>query len=375
MIFLGQSRAERKHLKAIEHFLGKKIRYGRDVLPEKTLTRLKEAGQSAREALSWGASGLRRGEVLKKLETQYGDLLRTDKHHGRRENAEVALVAIALALGVRAYFLQPFKIPTHSMRPTLFGILNEPESRPMPSWPMRIFDLVWSGKGWHRAVAPRDGTIASVREGRLFGVIPWTTTEIVGNGWMESVWTGLQQAREGGLKVRAGDAVKAGEVLANFSSASGDHLFVNKVVYQIRKPERGETFVFTTDGIEGIESGLRLRGIEGSQYYIKRCVALGGDRLQVRPPELWINGQPAQDWACQRVASQKDGYGGYTLGPTFMTNPDDSYQVPGKDYWAMGDNSANSFDSRGWGAVPSRNLVGKGAFVYWPFTRRWGLIH
>jgi len=375
MIYLGQARAERKHLKAIEHFLGKKIRYGRDVLPEKTLTRLQEACQSAREGLRWGASGQRRGEVLKKLETQYGDLLRTDKHHGRRENAEVALVAIALALGVRAYFLQPFKIPTHSMRPTLFGILNEPESRPPPSWPTRIFDLVWSGKGWHRAVAPRDGAIASVREGRLFGVIPWTTTEIIGDGWMESVWTGLQQAREGGLKVRAGDLVKAGEVLANFSSASGDHLFVNKVIYQIRKPERGETFVFTTDGIEGIESGLRLRGIEGSQYYIKRCVALGGDRLQVRPPVLWINGQPAQDWACQRVAAQKDGYPGYTLGPTFMTSPDDSYQVSGNDYWAMGDNSPNSFDSRGWGPVPARNLVGKGAFVYWPFTKRWGLIH
>jgi signal peptidase I len=375
MIYFGQARAERKHLKAIEHFLGKRIRYGRDVLPEKTLTRLHESRLMAKEALGWWTTGERRGEVLKRLETQYGDLLRTDKHHGRRENAEVALVAIALALGVRAYFLQPFKIPTHSMRPTLLGILNEPESRPPPSWPVRILDLVWSGKGWHRAVAPKDGTIASVREGRLIGLIPWTTTEIVGDGWTESVWTGLQQAREGGMKVRAGDRVKAGEVLANFSSTSGDHLFVNKVIYQIRKPFRGETFVFTTDGIEGIESGLRLRGIEGSQYYIKRAVALGGDRVQIRPPELWINGQPAQDPLSQKVASQKDGYGGYTLGPTFLTNPDDSYAVPGKDYWAMGDNSANSFDSRGWGSVPARNLVGRGAFVYWPFSKRWGLIH
>jgi signal peptidase I len=312
---------------------------------------------------------------LKRLETQYGDLLRTDKHHGKRENAEVALVAIALALGVRAYFLQPFKIPTHSMRPTLLGILNEPESRPPPAWPVRFFDLVWSGKGWHRAVAPKDGTIESVREGKLFGLIPWTTTEIVAGGWTESVWTGLQQAREGGLKVRAGDRVKAGETLANFSSASGDHLFVNKVVYQTRKPQRGETFVFTTDGIDGIETGLRLRGIEGSQYYIKRCVAVGGDQLQIRPPVLWVNGQPAQDWACQRVAAQKDGYSGYTLGPTFLTNPEDIYQVPRKDYWAMGDNSPNSFDSRGWGPVPAENLVGKGAFVYWPFSKRWGFIH
>ena len=169
--------------------------------------------------------------------------------------------------------------------------------------------------------------------------------------------------------------VRAGEVLANFSSTSGDHLFVNKVLYQLRKPERGETFVFTTDGIEGIESGLRLRGIEGSQYYIKRCVAVGGDRLQIKPPVLWINGQPAQDPFCQRVAAQKDGYPGYTLGPTFLTNPEDVYEVPRKDYWAMGDNSPNSYDSRGWGQVPARNLVGKGAFVYWPFSKRWGLIH
>jgi signal peptidase I len=234
MFYFGQAREERKHLKAIEHFLGKRIRYGRDVLPEKTLTRLQEARGSAKEALAWGTSGQSRGEILKKLESQYGDLLRTDKHHGRRENAEVALVAIALALGVRAYFLQPFKIPTHSMRPTLLGILNEPENRPPPSWPVRIFDLVWSGKGWHRAVAPKDGTIASVREGRLFGVIPWTTTEIVADGWTESLWTGLQQSREGGLKVRAGDRVNAGEVLANFSSVSGANQNAEKRLFSRR---------------------------------------------------------------------------------------------------------------------------------------------
>jgi len=375
MIFLGPAREERKHLKAIEHFLGKRVRYGRDILPEKTLGRLREARGLAQEALRWSTPGAVRSETLKRLESQYGDLLRTDKHHSRRENAEVALVAIALALGVRAYFLQPFKIPTHSMRPTLLGILNEPESRLPPIWPVRIFDLVWSGKGWHRAVAPADATITSVREGRLLGIIPWTTTEIVTDGWTEQLWTGLQQAREGGLKVRAGDRVKADEVLANFSSTRGDHLFVNKVVYQLRKPMRGETFVFTTDGIEGIEAGLRMRGIEGSQYYIKRCVALGGDQLQVKPPVLWVNGQPARDPFCQRVASQQDGYPGYTLGQTFLANPEDLYQVPGKDYWAMGDNSPNSYDSRGWGPVPAENLVGKGAFVYWPFSKRWGPIH
>ena len=67
---------------------------------------------------------------MKRLETQYGDLLRTDKHHVRRENAEVALVAIALALGVRAYFLQPFKIPTGA-KPSSSPRMESMESNPV----------------------------------------------------------------------------------------------------------------------------------------------------------------------------------------------------------------------------------------------------
>jgi len=48
--------------------------------------------------------------------------------------------------------------------------------------------------------------------------------------------------------------------------------------------------------------------------------------------------------------------------------------VPEHGYFAMGDNSANSLDSRYWGPVPEENLVGRGLFVYWPFNRHWGLI-
>ena len=150
--------------------------------------------------------------------------------------------------------------------PTLLGILNQPETAPPPSILQRVFDFAWEGKSYHRAVAPRDGQIVSVREGRLWGVIPWTTTEIIGDGWTQTVLSGLSEAREGGLRVRSGDRVQAGEVLVNFSSATGDHLFVNKFIYHFRKPKRAETFVFTTENIDGIESGLRLRGIEGSQY-------------------------------------------------------------------------------------------------------------
>ena len=311
-LFFGKARDERKQLHAISHFLAKRVHYGRDVLPEKLLERLEQARGLVREALWITTPSSQRQSILEKLEKDYGDLLRTERNHGRKENAEVALVAVVLALGVRAYFLQPFKIPTHSMRPTLLGILNQPETDQPPFILRRAFDFLIEGKSYHRAVAPQDGHIISVREGRLLGVIPWTTTEIIADGCKVIVLSSMSEAREGGLRVRSGDQVKAGDVLANFSSATGDHLFVNKFIYHFRKPQRAETFVFTTEHIDGIESGLRLRGIEGSQYYIKRCVALGGDLLQVKPPELWINGAPAVAPACQRVASLKDGYPGYT---------------------------------------------------------------
>ena len=74
MIFFGKSYEERKHLKAIEHFLGKRIRYGRDVLPEKTLTRLHEARVLAKEAMGWITPGGRREVVLHRLESQYGEI-------------------------------------------------------------------------------------------------------------------------------------------------------------------------------------------------------------------------------------------------------------------------------------------------------------
>ena len=48
--------------------------------------------------------------------------------------------------------------------------------------------------------------------------------------------------------------------------------------------------------------------------------------------------------------------------------------MPADCYWAMGDNSPNSKDSRYWGGVPRQNLVGRGYFVFWPFTERWGFI-
>ena len=170
---------------------------------------------------------------------------------------------------------------------------------------------------------------------------------------------------------------------------TGDHVFVDKMSYHFRKPKRGEVFVFDTRDLQ--TNDRRSNPAGNTQYYIKRLVGVGGDKLQVIPPQLLVNGAPAEAFGCQRVMTgtfddPKDGYRGYSnrsqtpVGQMFteLGNPRDEAPVPERHYWAMGDNSYQSSDSRDWGSVPPRNLMGTGVFVYWPFSRaaggRWGLI-
>src|SRR5207302_5769655 len=85
----------------------------------------------------------------------------------------------------------------------------------------------------------------------------------------------------------------AGDVIARGYFNAGDHVFVDKLSYNFRKPKRGEVFVFKTTNIREIERQLRLQGQEGSQFYIKRLAGIPGDQLRIDPPHLFINGQLA----------------------------------------------------------------------------------
>jgi signal peptidase I len=79
--------------------------------------------------------------------------------------------------------------------------------------------------------------------------------------------------------------------------------------------------------------------------------------------------------------SCQDGYAGYSNssagGGSFpiLGSPQTEYTVPRASYFALGDNSYHSSDSRYFGPVPEQNVVGRGLVVYWPFVGRWGLIN
>ena len=86
------------------------------------------------------------------------------KHSWIRENVEVILVAIVIAAGVKAYLLQPFRIPTGSMQPTLYGIVGVPTDTPPPNLLVRAFDLVVRGRHHFDLRAAATDVVVSLQE-------------------------------------------------------------------------------------------------------------------------------------------------------------------------------------------------------------------
>ncbi|MGA9577865.1 MAG: S26 family signal peptidase, partial [Terrimicrobiaceae bacterium] len=124
--------SRRKEGKHYRHALKRLIHYKRDILAEKDLVVLRDLLAKLKEALK----GRKREQIYgvrDEIERAVGRIAPPPKDVGWRENVEVFLVAIVIAAGVRAYFLQPFKIPTGSMQPTLLGIVGIPTASPPPN--------------------------------------------------------------------------------------------------------------------------------------------------------------------------------------------------------------------------------------------------
>jgi signal peptidase I len=363
---------------------------------------------------------LRKARDIAGLEKLNADSMRTGNKlfppspwDGWRENVEVFVVSAIMALAVRTFFLQPFKIPTGSMEPTLFGVEPKLVSEAPPNPAVRAWDFLVHGKSYSRVVTKQGGKVTGMEGGTMSIWFEYTDvhlTDAAGDQETDRIWIRPSdvQRKLGIYPSGSTDShgpipekeYQPGDVLANYVTQTGDQVLVDKVSYNFRSPRRGEVFIFKTAGIAGLENE-RGPDQEGSEDFIKRCVGLAGDVIQVKPPLLLINGALATGApAFTHQFSRTDNYPGYTLAPydrgdfggapnasSVGTTQDASrpfdptdaknsqtYYVPADCYWAMGDNSPNSLDSRYWNGVPRQNLIGRGYFVFWPFTSRWGWI-
>jgi signal peptidase I len=367
MLFTPRHIKEGRHYR---HALKRLIHYKMDILPERDLALLRELLARLKQSLK----SRTREEIYavrEEIEKAVGRIAPPPKDAGWRENVEVFLVAIVIAAGVRAYFLQPFKIPTGSMQPTLYGIVGTPTSTTPPNLLSRIFQLFWLGRHYLDVTAKEREVIVDLREATYLNFFTFTT--IVGENNSYTVFAPRDTLfRDFGVQPRR--VYQKGETIARGYVQTGDQVFVDKMSYHFAKPARGDVFVFKTNGIRRIEIGLPP-GVE-SQHYIKRLAGIPGDTLRIDAPFLFINGRMPSEWVFQRVMSGKDGYRGYSNMQQFpyLSLPDDPFTVPDGTYFALGDNSYFSRDSRDFGSVPDQNVTGRGLFVYWPFGERWGFI-
>src|SRR3954447_16479195 len=355
-----------KHARLLVRHAEKLIRYRRDVLSEAILADIRRQIEAVERAIKKRdlAAVRQTSESLDALVAEHSPSYR---EAGWRENCEVILVAIVVAVGVRSYFIQPFKIPTGSMQPTLNGIIGHPSTAPAPNVLRQIAEFLILGRNYINVVASEDETVREVVEQKYLFFFTWS--RIVtdrGTHWVYAPEATLSHD----FQVGSGARYKRGQITARGAVDTGDQVFVDKFSYNFVSPGLGDVFVFRTKHILMIPEDPQT----GAPYFIKRLVGLPGDTLRIDPPLLYVNGEAPKRFGFRRVMKAKPPYRGYALGRQYLANPNQTFTVPAHSYFAMGDNSYFSYDSRYWGPVPEENLVGRGLLVYWPFNQHWGLI-
>lgn len=378
-----------------------------DLLTPQAIAAVREATGSLSTAVRQGADKAKLAAEMENLEQAANKWLKPYPHAAWRENVEVFLVAIAVAMGIRTFFLQPFKIPTGSMQPTLYGITpqlfsgNEPDLK-IPDRLTRFLAFWFSGEHFFHVVAPEDGVLEYVKPPEFMGIrlgLFNIKQDYRFNGRWYSVWFPAENLFErAGYRVdpeshevRRVDLVRReiesrqptfrrGDDIIRLKVLAGDHLFVNRLVYNFRHPERGDIIVFSTKGFDP-EFPLRFnqKPVPANQYYIKRLVALGGEKVKIGEDQhLIIDGQrldsatPHFENLYQfRPDAGDDEYFGHEPRGIFA-GPQTEYLVRPDHYMVMGDNTRNSLDSRYLADFPREEVIGKSSFVYWPISSRFG---
>ncbi|MFA4984875.1 MAG: signal peptidase I [Candidatus Omnitrophota bacterium] len=161
------------------------------------------------------------------------------------------------------------------------------------------------------------------------------------------------------IKVFAVEAFKIPSGSMRPTLIEGDLILVNKFIYgaklpftylhlpAFREPRRGEVIVFVYPH-------------NPKKDFIKRLIAKEGETVEIKNGTVYVNDKPLLD---------APFYQRYYYNRGEFAQQGQKVTVPKDSFFVLGDNSASSQDSRYWGFVPKRNLLGRAMIIYWPFWR------
>src|SRR5215469_5057972 len=317
-----EATAMRKHVKKL-------LQHQRDILSPKAIGEVEAAMKDVQDAVAANADKETLEKKMEGLEKAANQWIKPYPNATWRENVEVLLVALAVAMGIRTFFLQPFKIPTASMQPTLNGIIDhnllvENEYEKPKGW-ARVKDW-FAGGSYVSFKADQDGTFDGISQPLrllIFNIKQtiwfagkahtlWFVPDAGGSSPLQlNLFQSLQATfadlpaapygrypyfsdLERNMGVARGTTFHKGDDVLKMKIISGDHLFIDRVTYNFRPPQRGEIIVFETQGIENLEPDQQ------GTFYIKRLVGLGGETLSLKP-DYQLTGLPRADYWGDKV--------------------------------------------------------------------------
>ena len=132
-------------------------------------------------------------------------------------------------------------------------------------------------------------------------------------------------------------------------AGTSDRVLANRFIYHFRDPKREEIVVFNAPAA----AAIRCPG--GGGVFVKRIIGLPGDAWAERNGFVYIDGKRLDE---PYIENDRRDIG-----------PEETYRIPAGSYFVMGDNRSQSCDSRVWGSVPRKNIIGKVFMTYWPPQR------
>ena len=269
----------------------------------------------------------------------------------------VILVTVSADLTAKTFgrhIVEAFTVSANAMAPTIKGIhAREVAEGQEPQF--RLVKRLWCGERYVRWHASASGTLAG----------PYVSSHLYP----------LAEFRVGAdsrllpyfaeLKFKPGDPVHRGDLIWSGYIVAGDRVLVEKISYLFRTPRGGELVVFRAAGIVGTAAD--------DTVYVQRIVGLPGQRVQIKPPYLIVNGEAVVEPSVfAMIASKENGYAGFLSGGgagASTDEPSEEWVLGDDEYFVLGDNQEDSEDSRYFGPVPGKNIVGRVTRIYWPFNR------